>query len=171
MRSNDDFDIPFEGLKLGKHSFEFEITDKFFANITFSSIERGKVKLTFKLEKKETMMVGDFDFDGFVVKSCDRCTDALDVPVKLKAQLIFKYGEEQSTDENLVVIEPSEYKLRLAPICYELIEVNLPQRNIHPEGKCNKEMLSLIEKYSKVLNDNKDTDCLDPRWEALKKIK
>lgn len=169
--SNSEFDVPFEGLKLGKHQFELEMDETFFKDITDSFIEKGSVKVTFVLDKRETMMVGDFELNGEVIAPCDRCTELIEVPVQTSAQIVFKFGEEPSEDENLVVIQSHEFKLQLAPICYELLVVSLPARITHPEGACDEEMLDLLDQYSGYEQEVEDVDEeVDPRWEALKKL-
>ena len=175
MRSNSEFDIPFEGLKLGKHAYELEMTDAFFASFADARIEQGSVQVLFQLDKRETMMVGDFELKGHIVTQCDRCTDLMEYPVQTSAQLIFKFGDEPSEDENLIVVQSHEFQLNLAPICYELLVVSLPARIVHDEGECNQEMLNLIEQYTGYEDadeeDEQIEEEIDPRWEALKKFK
>lgn len=173
MRSNNEFDIPFEGLKLGKHEFSLEMMDTFFAEREDAEIEHGFVRVLFVLDKRETMMVGSFELEGHVVTPCDRCTELIQVPVQTTAQIVFKFGDEPSEDENLVVVEPHEFTLKLAPICYELLICSLPARIIHPEGECNEEMLDLLDQYMgyEDASEDEEIDEADPRWEALKKLK
>lgn len=175
MRSMKDFTVSYEGLKLGKHEFEFQITKTFFEELEYSLIEKGEVHVTMLLEKRETMMVADISFEGWVEKSCDRCNDPLRVDVKSTSQLIFKFDTVESEDENLIVLFPSEYQLHLAPIFYELMVVALPSRSVHPVDECNVEMLELLQEYSGSYEkdndkDDDNDDAIDPRWEALKKL-
>jgi uncharacterized metal-binding protein YceD (DUF177 family) len=169
-----DFTVSYEGLKLGKHEFEFQMTDKFFEELEYSLVDKGDVHVTLLLEKRETMMVADISFVGWVEKPCDRCNDPLQVKVKASSQLIFKFDTVESEDEDLIVLLPSEYQLHLAPIFYELLVVALPSRSVHPKGGCNEEMMELIEEYSghyeEDPDDDDDDDDIDPRWEALKKL-
>lgn len=172
MRSNNDFEIPFEGLKLGKHSFKLLLTETFFADQEFSIIENGLVELNFELDKRENMMVGVFEFEGFVEVLCDRCTTPLKVEVSDSYQIVFKFGEEISDDESLIIIQPNEFKIDLKPICHELIAVSIPAKNTHDEGDCDESVLRILDKYTKYNNDEEDDDGpIDPRWEALNKVK
>lgn len=171
MRSNSDFEIPFEGLKLGKHSFELMLSEKFFADQEFSLIENGLVELDFELDKRENMMVGVFDFEGFVEVSCDRCAKPLKVEVSDSYQIVFKFGEEISDDESLIIIQPNEFKIDLKPICHELIMVSIPAKNTHEEGYCDESVIRVLDKYTKYRNDDQDDGPIDPRWEALNKVK
>lgn len=173
MSSNDEFIIPFEGLKIGKHKFKFHIKDTFFEGLTYSIIQGGDVQVDFVLDKKETMMVAHFEMDGTVQKPCDRCNELMDNKVNIDHQIIYKFGEETSGDENLIVLPLSAFEIDLSSNIYELLTVALPSRTVHNEDECNEEMLGLLDKYvdsSLEQNDNEE-DEMDPRWNQLKKLK
>ncbi|MBW7867800.1 MAG: DUF177 domain-containing protein [Brumimicrobium sp.] len=171
MSSNKDFEIPFEGLKLGKHNYEFKITDTFFEELTYSIIEGADVDVAFTLEKKETMLIGEFSIKGIVRKTCDRCTDLMEFPIEIEHKLVYKFDNEMSDDENLINIPSSDHSINIAGMIYELMTVAIPSRTIHEEGECNEEMLSLLKKY--VNSEEKDypnKGNTDPRWDALKNL-
>ena len=161
MKVRRTYTIPFVGLKLGTHDFDFEITDAFFDEVDYSIIQRGDVAVQLKLEKKETMLVANFSVSGQVYTTCDRCNDPIEVPVKGQYKLIFSFGTEQSDDENLHVLHPDAYELELFYIIYELITVSLPSRKVHKTGECNEEMLELISRYSSQNEGNGDDDDWD----------
>ncbi len=197
-KSKREFVIPFIGLKLGSHTFEFDVSDSFFEEFEYSIIHSGNVHVDLILEKKETMMIGTFSCEGVVSASCDRCNDALDVPVRGSFQLVFKLSDEETDDETLIVLPPEAYELDVAPHIYELITVSLPVRMIHEEGECNEEMVEALNQY--LLNpededewdeeddwDDEDFDDedweeesddddddpdggIDPRWSVLKNL-
>lgn len=173
MSSNKKFIIPFEGLKNGKHSFKFEITTEFFEELAYSIIQGGDVKVDFQLNKKDTMLIGDFEMSGTVQKSCDRCTDSMDIPLEVSHQIIYKFGEEESVDENLIVLPISAFTIDIASTLYELLTVALPQRTVHEEDECNEEMLDLLDKYvdsSESYEDDSDEEDTDPRWDSLRNL-
>lgn len=199
MKSKREFIIPFVGLKLGFHEFDFEIHDSFFEDREYSIIHSGNVIVRLVLEKKETMLIGEFSIEGKVSTNCDRCNDPVEVPVKGSYRLIFKFGHEATDDETLVVLHPDAYEIDFRDPIYELITVSLPTRLVHAKGECNEEMLALLQKYSgqpddeEVDDDDWDEDDwdeddddwddddeddddddddgpLDPRWSALKNL-
>lgn len=165
--SKGEFDILFERLKVGEHTFNFQVGDEFFADIEHTLVEKAKIDASLVLDKKENMMVGKLSLKGTISGSCDRCTDTLSVPVEEDYELVFKFSDEESNDENMIHIPSSEHAIKLKPTLYELISVLVPNRMIHPEGACNQQMLELIEKYSK--DNESEEENIDPRWEALKK--
>lgn len=165
MKERKSYNIPFVGLKLGFHDFAFEIGDTFFDEVDYSIIQRGKVNVQLKLEKKETMLIADFSISGEVFTTCDRCNDPLEVPVKGQFKVIFSFGTQTSDDENLHVLHPDAYELELFDIIYELITVSLPSRKIHKSGECNEEMIQLISKYSAVVEESEDDQWDDEDWD------
>ncbi len=182
MKLNKEYIIPFVGLKLGVHKFEFNITDTFFENFDYSIIHKGNVKVEFSLEKKETMLVGDYVISGNVETNCNRCDDPVNVPIEGKYQLIYKFGTEATDDESLVIVYPEEFEIDISESILEFITVSLPQITVHKEGECNEEMVEILSEY--ILVDEKeqernesdddstsdDLEGIDPRWEALKKL-
>lgn len=153
-------------MKLGFHEFHFEIHDAFFEEREYSIIHKGNVSVKLILEKKETMMIGEFTVDGSVFTQCDRCNDPFEVPVKGEYRVVFKFSLEQSDDESLIVLHPDDYELDLRNHIYELITVSLPSRLVHPKGECNEEMIELLKKYTLQKDeDSDDEDFDDEDWE------
>ncbi len=52
MNKRKEFIIPFVGLKLGKHQFEYQINNSFFEIFDFSEFEKSNIKVNVVLEKK-----------------------------------------------------------------------------------------------------------------------
>lgn len=178
VKSNKDYKIPFVGLKIGVHEYEFKITNSFFEMFEYSLIQKGEVDVKFRLEKKETMMIGDFGINGKVEMECDRCTDPIEVAVKGNYQLIYKFDTKESEDETLVTIYPEEFEIDIQDSILEFVSVSLPSRSVHEEGECNEEMIDLLSEYvmvsteeNSVEDEEDDDEDIDPRWSALKGLK
>lgn len=180
--SEREYVIPFVGLKLGVHTFEFEISDKFFESVEYSVIHKGNVKVTLSFEKKETMMVGNYHIEGVVVTACNLCDSDVDTIIKGDYRLVYKFDNEPSNDESLRIVYPIEFEIDVRNDIMELITVSLPSRMVHPEGECNEEIVELLKEYiitSDVYpengadenNDDDENDDIDPRWAALKDLK
>lgn len=194
------FIIPFVGLKQGKHEFSYNLTDAFFESYEYSIIQQGEVHVNFILDKKDTMMVGEFELAGHVKTACDRCNEPLEIQLEGEFKLVYKFASEDEEDEALVVIFPEEYEINIKDSLLEFTTVLLPFRSVHDEGECNEEMLSYLSEY--IINpfdeeedddynddeyddfDDSDDDeiedieddqpndgPIDPRWEALKNLK
>lgn len=166
----DEYRIPFKGLKSGIHHFDFKITDEFFGNLDYAEQEKAEVNLRLSLLKEETMLNLDFDFDGAVEVTCDRCGHAFMHPVRGRKHLIVKFGDESYEESDEIIVVPEgKYEIDIHHYVYEYIILLLPLRKVHSVefegvGKCDPKVLKKIEERSA-----KKT--IDPRWEELKKLK
>ncbi len=158
-RMNNEFNIPFVGLKVGKHYFEYEINTSFFESMEYSIIHEGSLKATLELEKKETMLIALFAVKGSVSTTCDRCDTPMNLDVQGEYRLIYKFGTEDEEDENLVVLHPDSYQIDVTFPFYELITSLLPLRATHKPGECDEEMWELIQKHT--INANVEEEELD----------
>ena len=164
---NKDLEIPFVGLKQGIHNFKFEIDRSFFDAFPYSIIEEGKITVELSLDKKDTLMIGDYTIKGFVVSNCATCDDLFEAPISGEMTIYYKFGQEQEEDENLVVLTSEVYKINPEQQIYELITVSLNANPRHKEGECNEDVLSLLNKYQKRTEENEN---IDPRWDKLNKL-
>lgn len=175
MNSDKIYRIPFVGLKIGIHNFEFEITDTFFDSIEYSIIHKGKVDVNLSLEKKETMLIGNYNISGSVEIDCNRCNDPVNADIDGTYQLIYKFDNVSSNDESLITIFPEEHEIDVKESILELITVSVPKRVVHSEGKCNKDTLAILDQYmmvEEIENDNEEVDTgEDDRWAELNKLK
>jgi uncharacterized protein len=158
VKTEREYIIPFIGLKLGFHEYQYDISDTFFEEREYSIIHKGKVNVNLVLEKKETMLIGEFVISGAVFTDCDRCNDPIEVPVKGSYRVVFKFALEPSDDETLIVLHPDSYELDIRDNLYELITVSLPIRLVHAEGECNEEMIALLNKYTVQREESDDED-------------
>lgn len=164
--------IPFKGLKQGRHTFVFDIDDRFFADFPESEISKGKIHIVVSMDKESTMLQLKFVLDGTVIVACDRCLDDLELPVTFDTNLIIKFDEksEEQTEE-ILVLSYSEHELDISQYVYEYAHLSLPYKHVHAENKkgesgCNKEMIKKLEEY---LSPDKEENN-DPRWDKLKNL-
>ena len=170
MKRKSDYTIPFAGLKLGHHLFDFEIDDTFFEELDYSLIQKGDIHVSIDLEKKETMLILLFTIKGSVESECNLCTDPVDFEIDNTFQLIYKFGLEEMDDEAIIVIHPDSYQIDVTQPIYEFITISLPPRIVHEEGECNQEMIDSLNKYLSSKKEEPKDDDIDPRWSALKNL-
>ncbi|RYD95311.1 MAG: DUF177 domain-containing protein [Sphingobacteriales bacterium] len=173
MKSLKTYSIPYTGLALGKHHFEFDITDSFFEEFDYSLVKKGDLKCVVDLDKQETMIVLDFDIKGTIELTCDRCLSVYQQPVDIQEQQIAKFSDEAlSEDDEIIALGKNDHEIDLAGLLYEYINVAVPfVASCGVDGDtslCDKEMLDSLNKLA--ANDEKD-ETPDPRWDALKKFK
>ena len=172
MNEIKEYHISFSGLKDGLHSFDFEIGKKFFQAFENTRIQDSNLTLDLEMDKQETMLQVYFSIAGEVEVECDRCLELLTQAVEVEEKLIVKFGRETVEEaENILVLSEKEHELKLEQYIYEFIMLSLPMRLVHPESEdgepgCHPEFL---ETYNEP--DDAEEEEIDPRWEALKKLK
>ncbi len=190
--------IPFVGLKVGLHEYSLDINREFFELFEGSQIEGGDVKARILLDKKTEMMVVSVFLEGSVDIECDRCLDIYAQSINYEGKIYIKFGAETvEENEELWILSTKESHIDLSTYIYESICLSLPAQRIHPdddegESMCNAEMM---EKYRELMSfdsddidedffndldidleeddseEEDDSTDIDPRWEALKKLK
>ncbi len=170
------YQIPFTGLKLGEHEFNYSINDDFFALFEAAPIKQGDLSLELLFDKKrETFFELSFHINGSVKTDCDRCLSSFDLPVEGAHKILVKADDsevESDMDEpDVLYINLTTNHLNIAQVLYELIMVSIPYRKVHPvdeEGNstCNPEMLKHLDRH---LTDEEAE--IDPRWQALNELK
>ncbi|MCB0466713.1 MAG: DUF177 domain-containing protein, partial [Aequorivita sp.] len=71
MKDLKEFTIPFVGLKLGKHQFNFELTKAFFEHFEYDEFNDAAINLDVLLEKMSTLLEFTLTFNGTVNVACD----------------------------------------------------------------------------------------------------
>ena len=173
MKSLKNYSIPFTGLALGKHLFEFDIKDAFFDEFEYSLVKKADLKCKVELEKQETMLILDFNITGTIDANCDKCLSPYPQQLDIKEQQIAKFSDEAvAEDDEIITLGKSEHEIMLAGLIYEYINVAVPFILVcNNEGNtpyCDKEMLADL---SKLTENNEQNESTDPRWDALKKFK
>lgn len=167
------YSIAFAGLKLGKHNFEYSVNSSFFDQFENSLIEKASMDVSLVLDKHENMLILEFTLKGTISVECDRCTELFELPVKGSNKLIVKLGdqEEDTNEDEIVVISRNENSINIAPHIYEYISLMVPLKKVHRTLKeCNQETITVLEKLAVKNNSKKDKNDTDPRWNALKDL-
>ena len=84
MRSQNDFNIEFVGLKLGFHNFDFEINDTFFKDFKYADFSQAQVDINIGLEKKTTLLELKIAAKGDVLVNCDLTNEPFKLDVENK---------------------------------------------------------------------------------------
>lgn len=177
MKSTNEFLIPFIGLKLGKHQFEFKIEKKFFDEYKFDEFESCNVAVTVVLEKKTTMLEISFKHKGTVNVPCDLTGEPFDLPIKGKIKLVVQFGDEFNNDnDELLILPHGEHQIDLSQYIYEMIVLSVPQKRIHPGVKDGTLQTEALQKLNELQvkeikeEEEKKEDDIDPRWDKLKQL-
>lgn len=164
------FLIPFGGLKLGNHRFEFEINDRFFEEFEYSDYKKGSLIVHVDMEKQQRMLVFTFTLSGSIEVMCDRCLDLFETEIAGNFHLFVKFGSDSHEEsDDVIVIPESESRFDVSHYIYEYITLSVPIRHVHPENEngessCDPSIIQRLQTLS-------STTIEDPRWEILKKLK
>ena len=174
MNNLKEYLIPFAGLKVGKHQFDYQLDNTFFGHFDYDEFNDASIKVVVVLEKKSTMLELDIKHKGTVNVPCDVSGEEFDMPIKGKLKLLVKFGEEfNDENEELLILPHGEFEVNVAQYIYESIVVSLPLRRIHP-GIKDGSLTEVIDKLNSLapgenkLEEHKGD--IDPRWEDLKKL-
>jgi len=175
MKPLKEFIIPFVGLKLGEHCFEYKINIKFFEYFEFNEFNDTNVNIDVVLNKKATLLELHFKVSGSVNIFCDLTNEPFDQEIENSFDLVVKFGDDfNNENEEILIIPHGEYEINIAQYIYELIVLSMPSRRIHPgieDGTLNSEILDKLKELSpRGLKDNKESQDIDPRWDTLKKL-
>jgi uncharacterized metal-binding protein YceD (DUF177 family) len=176
MKVTNEFLIPFIGLKLGKHQFDFQINKAFFDNFDYHEYEDCDIKVTVVLEKKSTMLELSFKQKGTVYVPCDLTNEMFNLPVKAKLNLVVQFGEEFNNDnEELLILPHGEHQIDVSQYIYEMIVLSVPLKRVHPgikDGTLKTETLDKLTELSvkEQKEESKKEEEIDPRWDKLKQL-
>lgn len=164
--------ISYASLKVGMHTFAFELNDSFFSQFPEGIIQKGKLDVQVQMERKSNMLQFHFTIKGNVEVPCDRCLENYTLKQNFTEELFVKFGHEYNElEENVVMIPESDHQFDLSQYMYEYVHLQLPLRKVHP-GKvgasngCNADMIKMI----KNINGESETQTTDPRWDSLKNL-
>ena len=176
MKNTKEYLIPFIGLKLGKHHFEYQISNAFFEIFDYNEYQDSNIKVNVVLEKKSTLLELSFKHKGFVNVPCDLTSEDFDMPIKGKMKLIVRFDEEYNNDnEELLILPHGEFEIDIAQYIYEMIVLSVPLRCVHPgikDGSLKTEALTKLNELAvkEEKQENKEEENIDPRWDKLKQL-
>ena len=168
-----EFLIPFSGLKLGKHEFEYEVDNAFFESFEYQEFNGAKIKVVAVLDKLSTMMELKLNAQGAVNVGCDLTGEPFDQQIDSELHLVIKFGEEYN-DENdeVLIIQHGEHQIDIAQYVYEMLVLAVPQKRVHPgvlDGTLESDILDKLEELQPG-EEKKESEKTDPRWDGLKKL-
>ena len=174
-----DYLIPFLGLKLGKHQFDYQIDKEFLELFDYNEFQALDVQCMIELDKKETMLELNLHQKGVVTVNCDLTNEEFDQPIEGELKMLVKFGEEYNDDHDEILILPyEEHQLSVAQYIYESILLSVPTKRIHPgvlDGTLESKALEYLENQDDDLEqqfeDNEEEELdTDPRWDKLKQL-
>lgn len=175
MKPLQQYHIPFTGLKFGKHQFDLEVGEAFFAEFEYSLVKKGNLIINLELDKQESLLLLQFDISGQIFLNCDICLAEFPSAINITERQIVKFSNDENLEDNtdeIIILSRNEHEIDVSGLIYEYVNLAVPYINrCGDEGNtvwCDKGM---IQKLADLSSKDEKTDSVDPRWEALKNIK
>jgi uncharacterized metal-binding protein YceD (DUF177 family) len=169
MKDLKEFNIPFVGLKEGKHLFQYKVDNTFFELYNYNEFEKSSINVTLEFVKKSTLFELEFTASGTVNVPCDVTNEYFDLEITATLPLVVKFGQEYNDENEEILILPHEvYQFSVAQFVYEMIVLGIPNKRVHPkvlDGTMETEALEQLE-----IKEEKTVETTDPRWDKLKNL-
>lgn len=191
------FKLPLKSLPKGTHEFEYHLNGQFFTDMESADIRDADVDVNLVVIFANDVYNLSFEVTGSVVVPCDRCLDDMTIDVDTSYEVKVKYGDDYREDsDDMMEIPESDNYLNVAYMIFDTVSLAVPIKHVHPMGKCNKAMSSLLNKHRvRMTDDDSDaeldeedltdeiesmpngdasadsttsSDDIDPRWSKLK---
>ena len=185
------YKLPLKTLPHGSHAFDYKLQKQFFVDMESADIRDADLDVHVDVNYKGDLYEITLTVKGEITLICDRCLDDLQWPVDTTFHIFVKYGPDYNDDsDELLEIPESDAELNIA--------LTIPIKHVHPLGKCNRAMSSLLKKHrapGHIESDGDDDEMMDemieeveteqmqpdtaddddvptdPRWDELKKLK
>ena len=169
MKDLKEFNIPFVGLKEGKHLFQYKVDNTFFELYSYNEFEKSSINVALEFVKKSTLFELNFTASGTVNVPCDVTNEYFDLEITATLPLVVKFGQEYNDENEEILILPHEvYQFSVAQFIYEMIVLGIPNKRVHPkvlDGTMETEALEQLE-----IKEEKTVETTDPRWDKLKNL-
>ena len=176
------YDINIIGLEEKRYEFDFQSGNDFFKALDQQLITKGNVTTHLILDKSETMIRLDFQIQGVVEQTCDRCLDLYDENVDTRRTLYLKFGDrnEELTDE-IELIERNTATVHIARYIFDFIVLALPMKRLHPRFRADEvgddddedapgKLIYSSGEATETDGTGEEKPVVDPRWDALRKL-
>lgn len=179
MKELNKYNIDIFGLEDKQYVYDQESGDAFFEEMHQDFINHGHFRVETVLDKSTTMIQLQFKIEGAVELTCDRSLDTFNEPVKTEGRMFLKFGDrDEELTEEIEIIHRNTTRINIARYIFDLIVLSLPMKRLHPDlrnEESDEEFETLV--YSSGSESNRTpevespSETIDPRWEALKKLK
>lgn len=181
-----EYKLPLKSMPVGIQETDYQIGKQFFVNMENNDVRNADVKVHLVVEHKNDYYDMHFTLTGDVTVACDRCLDDLVLPVETSYHIIVKYGDDYRDDsDEYMEIPYSDADINVAYMIHDTIALAIPIKHVHPAGKCNRAMSSILKKHRTTSTNPEDAEMeaelmdeideiddapTDSRWDKLKDL-
>ena len=167
----DEFKIPIQRLEDGKNEFCFEVGKEFLELMNSKEDFDGVLLVNLIADIITRTISLTFNISGEISFPCDRCLEPVSLKIDDEQKIIIKIVNEtpEEDSEDIIWLNESDFEYDLNDLIYQFVILSLPMKRVHPDDEngdstCDSEVIKKLEN----LNTEK---AIDPRWEALSKLK
>ena len=172
MGSLEHLKIDLNGLKDELTKLEFDLDKDYFEALDQTDVQNGALHVSVSIRKASGFFELQFHTVGTIDIPCDRCLDLMEQPIETDNHLVVRLGSTSHEEDDTVIVDENEGILDTSWYIYEFIALAIPIQHVHAPGKCNAAMTQVLEELSADRSgDEESDDAVDPRWEALLKLK
>jgi len=163
------FNIDIYGLSYRAHEYHFSSLESLFSLFEQDIVSSGSGECIMFLDKSETMITLNFDIQARVELTCDVTLKPFEHPINAQKQLMIKFGDEPSElSDDVIVIAWDTKTINVAEYIYQFMLLEIPLKRTHPDLEADRPDILYV---SETEPEETEKDEIDPRWEALKKLK
>lgn len=172
MKALSQFSLPYKGLGIGLHQYQFRIGNDFFARYEDSTIKEGTFDVNVTLDKRSDHCIIDFEISGHTPTTCDRCLADIKLPISGIYQLHIKFSDDEyeESDDEIIYMNPDTSTLDLEPYIYEFTNLSMPIVNTYdcdPEVDCD---TYVLDKMSGDIEEENESEENKSIWDSLKDL-
>ena len=172
MCSLERLDIDLKALSKDETFLQWDLDDEFFGALDGAEVQSGALHVSGSIRKATGFYELQLDISGTVRIPCDRCLDPMEQSIDTSLQLVAKLGSEYQEQDDIIVVDETEGILHTAWFIYESVALAIPIQHVHQPGDCNAAMSEKLAELSAARSSDEEAEkAIDPRWEALKKLK
>ena len=172
------FEINLVRLENKTHDFKYEIDADFFGGLEQDLLEKGRVTVEVKMDKREALVEMDMKFSGDVELVCDRSLKTFDYPMNFETRFFLKFGDtHKELDDNMIQVSYDDPVIDLSGLIFELLALRIPVKKIHPDHVSEEddqeggEEEKLFFTTGEEREESRSEEPVDPRWSELLKLK
>ena len=171
MCSLERFKIDLKSLTEVETPLEYELDDQYFQSLEDAQVQYGSLHVSGSIRKTVGFFELKLHSEGIVRIPCDRCLELMDQPIEADLHLTVKLGSEFAEDDDIITVDENEGILDTSWFIYESVALAVPIQHVHQLGGCNVAMSEKLQELSAARSSDADAQEIDPRWEALLKLK
>ncbi len=163
-------------LRPGRQVATFDLNRSFFEHFDFGLSQEGRVTANLEITKYSRHIDVTYHIEGAVTVPCDRCLDPYDQAIDSTHRIIYSFDPDPGFEDTEVIqVEEDESQLVIAQELYDFVQVSIPFRKVPSKKihRCDPGVLAVLglDEDGKPIKKQEAEEEIDPRWEALKKLK